>query len=129
MLLKALRANANKIIYCDTDGMKLQNTPRDIDIGDNLGEWGYEGVEIDVEIYRSKMYGNKCKGVPKRADLVWDDDERRIYTYRKPNKMRESFRRRMIPAKWNNTTKEVVKQDDKRVWITDKDSVPLKLPL
>ena len=124
LLLKALRSNAENLIYTDTDSMKLRNVAKEVVIGDGLGEWGYEGVEIDVPVYKSKMYGNKCKGIPKRAILEWEDSVRKIYSYEKPNKMKESFRRGLTPALWLKTIKEVSKIDDKRIWITDKVSLP-----
>ena len=124
LLLKALRANAENLIYTDTDSMKLRNVAKGVDIGDNLGEWGYEGVEINMPVYKSKMYGDKCKGVPKRAILEWEDNIRKIYSYVKPNKMRESFRRGLMPALWKKTIKEVSKIDDKRQWFGDKESMP-----
>ena len=124
MLLKALRANAEIIIYTDTDSMKLRNAPKDIVEGDGLGEWGYEGVQFNVPVYKSKMYGNICKGVPKRAVLEWEDKVRKIYSYEKPNKMKESFRRGLVPALWNKIIKEVSKIDDKRIWIDEKTSTP-----
>jgi hypothetical protein len=124
LLLKALRANAENLIYTDTDSMKLKNVAKDIVVGDGLGEWGYEGVEINVSVYKSKMYGDKCKGVPKRAVLEWEDEVRKIYSYDKPNKMKESFRRGLTPALWKKTIKEVSKIDDKRIWISEKVSMP-----
>jgi hypothetical protein len=123
-LLKALKANAENLIYTDTDSLKLRNVAKGIDVGDDLGEWGYEGVNIDVSVYKSKMYGDKCKGVPKSATLEWEDSVRKIYSYRKPNKMRESFRRGLTPALWKKVIKEVSKIDDKRIWITEKVSEP-----
>ena len=124
LLLKALRANAINLIYTDTDSMKLRNVAVGVIIGDGLGEWGYEGVEINVPVYKSKMYGDKCKGVPKRAVLEWDDEIRKIYSYDKPNKMKESFRRGLTPALWKRTIKEVSKIDDKRLWLDEKTSIP-----
>ena len=124
LLLKALRANKDNLIYTDTDSMKLRNVAKDIVVGDGLGEWGYEGVEINVPVYKSKMYGDKCKGVPKRAVLEWEDEVRKIFSYEKPNKMKESFRRGLTPAKWNKTIKEVSKIDDKRIWLDEKTSMP-----
>ena len=124
LLLKAMRANSNNLIYTDTDSMKLRNTARGIVVGDSLGEWGYEGVEISVPVYKSKMYGCKCKGVPKKAILEWEDEVRKIYSYVKPNKMKESFRRGLMPALWKKVIKEVSKIDDKRLWIDEKVSLP-----
>ena len=124
LLLKALRANAEALIYTDTDSMKLRGIAKGIKVGDGLGEWGYEGVEIDVPVYKSKMYGDKCKGVPKKALLEWEDEVRKIYSYRKPNKMKESFRRGLTPALWKRVIKEVSKIDDKRIWINEKTSIP-----
>ena len=125
LLLKALRANADILLYTDTDSMKLSNVAKGVVIGDGLGEWGYEGAEINVPVYKCKMYGNKCKGVPKKAVLEWEDSVRKIYSYVRPNKMKESFRRGLTPAKWNKTIKEVSKIDDKRQWISEKVSLPL----
>lgn len=124
LLLKALRANEKALIYTDTDSMKLRGIAKGIVVGDGLGEWGYEGVEIDVPVYKSKMYGDKCKGVPKKAVLEWEDEVRKIYTYDKPNKMKESFRRGLTPALWNKVIKEVSKIDDKRIWKDIKTSMP-----
>ena len=124
LLLKALRANEKNLIYTDTDSMKLRQTAKGVVIGEGLGEWGYEGVEINVPVYKSKMYGDKCKGVPKRAVLEWEDEVRKIYSYDKPNKMKESFRRGLTPALWKKTIKEVSKTDDKRQWIDEKTSLP-----
>jgi hypothetical protein len=144
LLLKALRDNAENLIYTDTDSMKLRASgtvicngllvtnhtlPKGIVVGDGLGEWGYEGVEINVPVYKSKMYGTKCKGVPKRAVLEWEDEVRKIYSYDKPNKMKESFRRGLTPALWKKTIKEVSKIDDKRIWIDEKTSTPPVLEL
>jgi hypothetical protein len=124
LLLKALRANAKNLIYTDTDSMKLRNVARGVIIGDGLGEWGYEGVTFNVPVYKSKMYGDKCKGVPKRAVLEWEDEVRKIYSYDKPNKMKESFRRGLMPALWKKTIKEVSKIDNKRIWKDEKTSMP-----
>ena len=129
LLLKGLRANEENLIYTDTDSMKLRNAAKGVVVGDELGEWGYEGVKINVPVYKSKMYGNKCKGVPKRAKLEWEDKVRKIYSYDKPNKMKESFRRGLTPALWKRVIKEVSKIDDKRVWIDEKTSLPPVLAL
>jgi len=126
LLLEAMRANQHILIYDDTDSMKLRKEAMDITIGNGLGEWGFEGRTIS-EFFKPKMYGDKCKGVPKRAKLVWNDEERMIYTYDKPNKMRESFRRGLTPALWNNTIKDVIKSDDKRTWLSDKHSIPINI--
>jgi hypothetical protein len=128
VLLKALRANADNLIYTDTDSLKIRsgNIVVGITVGKELGEWDFEGEET-IEFHKSKMYGSKCKGVPKRANLEWNDNVRKIYSYRKPNKMKESFRRGMTPAKWEKVIKEVSKIDDKRIWLTEKVSEPLFL--
>ena len=123
LLLKALRANAENLIYTDTDSMKLKEASKDIVIGDGLGEWGFEGEET-ANFYKCKMYGDKCKGVPKRADLVYDEPDSKTYVYKKPNKMKESFRRGLMPAQWKYVVKVVLKTDDKRIWTDEKTSLP-----
>jgi hypothetical protein len=125
VLLKALRANAKNLIYTDTDSLKIRsgNVVIGITIGKELGEWDFEGEET-IEFHKSKMYGDKCKGVPKRAVLEWEDEVRKIYSYDKPNKMKESFRRGLMPALWKKIIKEVSKIDDKRIWKDEKTSMP-----
>ena len=139
VLLKALRANAENLIYTDTDSMKLraplvqnssglfsapEGTAVGIVVGNELGEWGYEGTEKNVEIYKCKMYGDKCKGVPKRAELVYHDPDSKTYVYKKPNKMKESFRRGLMPNQWEYVVKVVSIVDDKRMWKDAKTSMP-----
>ena len=123
VLLKALRANADNLVYCDTDSCKVNGEIKGIVIGKDLGEWDFEGEET-IDFHKSKMYGDKCKGVPKRAVLEWEDEVRKIYSYDKPNKMKESFRRGLTPALWKKTIKEVSKIDDKRIWKNEKTSIP-----
>jgi hypothetical protein len=111
-----------------------------ITIGNELGEWGGEEVNETKMFYRAKVYGDKIKGVPKRAikvtedkdeytDKVSDaikDETKKVYAYDKPNKMRESFRRGLIPNKWEEVLKVIDLVDDKRVWIKD-ESEPIEL--
>ena len=127
LLLKAIRVNVKNLIYTDTDSMKLREKAIGVKVGKGLGEWDYEGFEKDVVFLKSKMYGKKCKGVPKRAKLKFENEDKKVFTYEKPNKMRESFRRDLIPALWKSVQKEVSKKDDKRQWLTEKRSLPPKV--
>jgi hypothetical protein len=139
-LLKGLKANEDKAVYCDTDCVKIEGNKemKGVPIGDELGEWGFEYEKTQM-FYKPKMYGDanakekhvilidepenekgkrdfKIKGVPNRADLVYEDADERTYVFRKPNKMKESIRRGLIPDKWEYVVKVVSLVDDKRIW-------------
>ena len=138
-LLDGLKANENIAVYGDTDSTHFEcdkiSDIKNIKIGDGLGEWGLEYEKTQIYL-KPKMYGDKIKGVPKRAELVYTEKENEMrgypdiitYVFRKPNRMKESFKRGLMPDKWEYVIKEVNVLDDKRVW--DKDgleSVPIRV--
>jgi hypothetical protein len=117
-LLVSLKNNEEDAVYCDTDSNKIEvteTTQHQMNEGDELGEWGFE-YEKEQIFYKPKMYADKCKGVSKRAELVYEDETSRTYVYKRPNRMKESFRRGLTPNKWEYTVKEVSLIDEKRVW-------------
>jgi len=97
-----------------------------LDIGDGLGQWGFEYHETTT-YYKPKMYGKKCKGVPKRASEVCYIKDRekhldntieyKVFAYEKPLREREAIRRKDVACRWVDVIKEVIKQDDKRKWV------------
>ena len=123
-LLTGLKADVTTLVYCDTDSKKDEgDSTEGIKVGNELGEWGFE-YEKTQEFYKPKMYGDKIKGVPKRAQLVYTEPENRAmgfpntvtYVFRKPNRMKESIKRGLMPDKWEYVVKEISIIDDKRVW-------------
>lgn len=118
-LLKALRANADSVVYTDTDSIKVEGKAKGIEIGKGLGEWGDEEKDEAKDFYRAKVYGDKVKGVPKRAKIISESESERVYQYEKPNKMKESFRRGLMPNKWEEIMKVISLVDDKRIWVGD----------
>ena len=114
-LYRAMEANQARIVYCDTDSIKLEGEAEAMVIGDGLGEWGFEG-EGEFTFYKPKWYGDKCKGVPKRAKLVGIVDGKAQFTFDKPLKEREALRRGEVPNKWITMSKFLSMIDDKRCW-------------
>ncbi len=149
-LYEGIEANMKSVLYCDTDSLKLENEAKSIKIGDDLGEWGFEGVH-EYEFFRPKFYdemeknlqkvdtrdkgelssssgeksfsGIKCKGVPKRAEVLERTQEFIKFRYVKPLREREAVRRKLIPNVWREVIKIATFHDDKRVW-QGKNSTP-----
>ena len=119
MLYRALAANIDNLVYCDTDCLKTTEAPKGIIIGSDLGEWAYDGESQEV-FYRPKFYGGKKKGVPSRARLVSEGDDHRVYSYDKPLREREAIKRGGVPNVWVSVIKVLTFKDDKRVWIGDR---------
>lgn len=126
-LFNVLKANEDIAVYCDTDSVKVECKPygnildtiKNVSTGHGLGQWGFEYRKSQI-FFKPKMYADKNKGVPDRAQLVYEDALSRTYVYRKPNKMKESFRRgNLIPAQWDYVVKDLTLLDDKRDWSED----------
>lgn len=120
-----MQANEKTLIYTDTDSIKLIKPAENIDVGDGLGEWKYEGDETII-FYRCKFYGNKHKGVPKSAVIVEKTASSIKYSYVKPTREREAMRRNLVPNVWLTQFKTLLFNDDKRKWIRHK-SKPHKI--
>lgn len=114
-LLQGMQANSESIIYTDTDSIKLTNPARGITIGVGLGEWKDEGYS-DTIFYRCKFYGDKHKGVPKKAEIIEKTAEHIKYKYVKPVREGEAMRRNLIPNVWTDQYKTLTFEDDKRQW-------------
>lgn len=123
-ILHALMANAEDVIYCDTDSIKLEGTPAGIEIGDNPGQWGYEYTQLQ-EFYAPKLYGDKRKGIPKSAVLINKDENTEIWEFERPVTFRESFRRNIAQNTWEKKVKILILEDNKREWLKDGTSYPL----
>lgn len=75
-LLRALVANEDAVVYCDTDSIKTNGEVRGIEIGPEPGEFGFE-YACEEEFYSPKCYGDHRKGVPKAGKEVarlYDDN-------------------------------------------------------
>ncbi len=150
-LYQGIEANEDAMIYCDTDSLKLLAPAKNIPIGKNLGEFGFEGNET-IEYFRPKFYfdetnidktidnskletssadksktGYKCKGVPKRAEVIERTDKYVKFRFQKPLKEREAVRRKSKPNIWVEVVKVATFDDDKRKWLKDGTSKPIKI--
>lgn len=123
-MLNALCHNQETVVYCDTDSIKCVDEVRGIPIGEEPGEWGYEYTATQ-KFYRPKRYGEKRKGVPKKARLVAATDTEEIYEYEKPTKFRSAIRQNKMQNVWYTETKVLSLVDDKREWLPDGSSYPI----
>ncbi len=114
-LYRAMKANEEYTIYCDTDSIKLRSNPKGIVIGKNLGEWSFEGIFEQV-FYKAKWYGEKLKGVPKRAVKTADTRDYAEFLYDRPIGFKQSIRTGEAFNVWREMPKRVSKIDDKRIW-------------
>lgn len=123
-LFEGMESNEKYLIYVDTDSLKLTKPASNIILGDGLGEWTYEG-KADYEFHRPKFYGDKCKGVPKRAEVIEKTEEYIKFKYKKPLREREAVRRSLVPNVWVEIIKTATFGDDKRVWNKKGNSTPI----
>lgn len=66
LILRALIANEDTVVYCDTDSIKVLRPAVGISIGSLPGQFGFE-YEREETFLGCKCYGEKRKGVPKTA--------------------------------------------------------------
>jgi hypothetical protein len=124
-LYRAMEANKERVVYCDTDSIKVEGEAEGIIVGNGLGEWGFES-EGEFIFYKPKWYGDKCKGIPKRAKLIDIVDGKAHFTFEKPLKEGEALRRGEVPNKWVTMSKFLSMIDDKRCW-RGENSYPLRI--
>ena len=125
-MLDALMANEVSVVYCDTDSIKVIDEVRGISISDKPGDWGFEYTK-EQWFYGPKMYGDKRKGVPKKARLITKTDDKETYEFERPTTFKESLRRGIPQNTWETRRKEVSLIDTKRQWFPDGTSIPLKV--
>jgi len=152
-LYEGIENNEKTIVYCDTDSLKLTAPAYNIKVGAELGEFMFEGT-AEYEFFCPKFYdeqnpnkdkifderevkrfgmgaskesrtGIKCKGVPKRAEIIERTREYIKFAYKKPLREREAIRRKMAPNIWINVIKVASFNDDKRAWKRNGTSTPL----
>ena len=70
-------------------------------------------------LFRSKWYGDKCKGVPARAKGISINELAAVFEFDKPLREREALKRGLIPNKWITMHKTLSILDDKRSWRGD----------
>jgi len=115
-LWRSMNANAEAMIYCDTDSIKLTQPARGITIGAGLGEWSLEVDGEDICYMRPKLYGEHRKGVPARAVMVYEDSDIQHWEFKKPLRYREAIKNGVSPNIWRTVTKCLSLLDDKRLW-------------
>ncbi len=148
-LYAGIEANEKNMIYCDTDSLKLTQAATGIKISKELGEFSDEGI-ANYEFFKPKFYrdldtknetisqteletssgdkslsGYKCKGVPKRAELIKRTPEYAKFRYQKPLKEREAIRRKTCANIWVEIIKVAMFKDDKRNWKRNGNSTPV----
>ena len=115
-LLREMKKREKYVVYCDTDSIHILSTcPNPIEDSKELGGWGFE-YEKEQIYYRPKFYGEKRKGVPKRAEILKDNDEVIEFKYKAPVKRATSIRRKLPQNQWLEILKQLQKTDDKRLW-------------
>lgn len=86
-LIKAIRANREKALYCDTDSLFIQGYPIGLSIGPKLGEWKIEFEGAELHLAGKKTYAIlkngivekiRMKGVPLKRSFE-DDNQKSIY--------------------------------------------------
>ena len=131
-LLKAMIANEDRVVYCDTDSIKLEvikgnNKPKGLSIGKDLGQFQFEEKKSgEFQFYRPKFYGKVKKGVPDKAKMLRSDKDKIVYKYKRPLREREAIKRGLKPNFWTWTTKTLITKDDKREWYGNQ-SWPIEL--
>lgn len=121
--------NGSRLIYCDTDSIIFSgNDPFMSDT--RLGELKLEGRFRFAHFKLPKLYKlvgektvSRAKGVPrKHAEEFF---EKGFAEFMKPNKLRESLRRKLVPNEWHLTRKEVRREYDKRIVRRDGTTEPI----
>jgi len=124
-LLKWLKEFEPYVVYCDTDSIHL--TEKVIEGSNEIGELKFEGT-TKQHYYTPKYYGEKHKGVPKRAEKIYEDEHESIWKFTKPIKRKEGIRQKKVVNSWVEHEKILTKIDTKRVWNEEKkDSRPIDL--
>jgi len=124
ILLDALLKN--KVVYCDTDSVFIADEKVNLDLGNELGEWKFEG-EFEFKAVKPKFYAKngswKIKGVKKGAEQVGEWK----YKFKKPIRFREAIRTGEKFNVWREVVKELSLLDDKRVQGEDGFTYPIRL--
>lgn len=130
MAMKLLASEANKVVYCDTDSIFIEN-----DVGmiseNHLGGWGKEEGKIVTEIKGLKNYKyidngvekRRLKGVPLKAEQIAEND----YRFFNLTKTKESLRRDFDPGVLIERKKHITNKYDKRTVDKDGETNPIEL--
>jgi hypothetical protein len=112
------KANGGRLLYCDTDSIIFEGGDP-LPTSNQLGDLKLEGVWNWAHFKLPKLYRldgetrvTRAKGVPRlSADEFFDQG---FAQFKKPNKLRESLRRKLTPNEWVLTRKEIRRTYDKR---------------
>lgn len=125
------KAHGGRLLYCDTDSIIFEGGC-DLPTSQKLGDLKLEGVWSWAHFKLPKLYRldgetkvTRAKGVPRlSADDFFDKG---IAEFKKPNKLRESLRRKLTPNEWVLTRKELRRKYDKRSIKRNGSTSPLNL--
>lgn len=115
----AAKAHGGRLLYCDTDSIIFEGGC-DLPTSKDLGDFKLEGVWKWAHFKLPKLYRldgetrvTRAKGVPRiSADEFFDKG---FAEFKKPNKLRESLRRKLTPNEWVLSRKELRRKYDKRI--------------
>lgn len=130
-LLKGILSNKESIVYCDTDSVFLEDKPKEIEIGNELGQWKLEDKKV-IEVRGLKNYSVRgkygveikiIKGVNKKSIEINNFH----FQVEKFYKTKESIRREKETGEKYISEKIITNKYDKRIVNPDGSTNPIKL--
>lgn len=130
--MNQVEAIGSKMLYCDTDSVIFQGKSP-FKTSKDLGELKLEDTYSYAHFKLPKLYRldkgeektARAKGVPRNSALEFF--EKGIAEFKRPNKLRESLRRKLVPNEWHLTKKEMRREYDKRKRGPDGTTSPIRL--
>ena len=127
-----VEAIGSEMLYCDTDSVIFKGKSPFKD-SKELGELKLENIFDYAHFKLPKLYRldkgkevvARAKGVPRNSAV--DFFEKGFAEFNRPNKLRESLRRRLIPNEWHLTRKEMRREYDKRIRLENGRTSPINL--
>lgn len=130
-MMDVLKAGG-QMLYCDTDSVIFRGKTPFTD-SKELGELKLENIFDYAHFKLPKLYRldkdgkttARAKGVPRKSAV--DFFEKGFAEFQRPNKLRESLRRKLVPNEWHLTRKEMRREYDKRIRYPDGTTSPIHL--
>ena len=126
-----------ELVYVDTDSLHLTKCKKFITLGNEIGDWKLEGIFKLGEYKNAKCYaltdvnGNityKVKGVPRQYQKTFFEFGK--VSYKKPVKIKTHLHNpKHILNYWENVSREMKSEYDKRVVQPDGTTIPININL
>lgn len=134
--MQTVQDSGAQMLYCDTDSVIFKGkTPfkNSKELGELKLEDKFDYAHFKLpKLYRlDKGKGDarttvaRAKGVPRKSAV--DFFEKGFAEFQRPNKLRESLRRKLVPNEWHITRKEMRREYDKRNRFPDGSTSPIHL--